>query len=63
MQQVAYTLSSLVPYYFAMKWYRTEMRFFITSLLIFASFLFPSEILILFLTKNEASGELSLFYY
>ena len=43
-------LGQLVPYYFAMKWFKTEIRFFITSILIFASNLFPSRIAAIFIT-------------
>lgn len=45
--------------YFAMKWFRSEMRFLVTSLLLLASTLFPSQILTLLLKRRD--GPCALF--
>ena len=57
------TLSSLIPFYFAMKWFRSEMRFFVTSMLIFAGTLFPFEVIILLLARASDSDEIDKAIY
>ena len=53
LQSMLFTLTSLIPFYFALKWFRTELRFFVTSLLMFGCNLFPSQVLILSLTQSQ----------
>ena len=57
------SLGSILPFYFSVKWFRTERRFLITSILIFATLIFPFELVILAVTQIAHTDSLSLPQY
>lgn len=58
LQGMVVVIARLVPYYFAMKWFRSEIRFFVTSLVLFARLLFIVEPISLLIAKNPNTQEI-----
>ena len=62
-QAMTLTLASILPFYFSVRWFRSEMRFLFTSLLLFAALTFPFELIILAVSKIADTSTLDLRLY